>query len=260
MSYRVATKGSWMSQYGEDWAEIYDELYGGRDDLDTFVDFVRRRTDPAMVLEFGVGTGRLAIPLAQAGLKVHGVDNSPAMLKAMAAKPGGELVQAHLGDIADPPVKDQFGCVLIAFSTLYLLSDQRTQIRCVGAAAKRLAPTGVLVVEGFIPDPTRWHDGQSLGVHRWDDDEVAVTLGRINPAAQVIETVRIQVASGGRPRLVPNRLRFVLPAELDLIAAQHGLRLDERYEDYGSSPLTQSSHSFVAVYRHAGDARDRTTG
>ncbi len=241
-----------MSQYGEDWAGIYDELYGERDDLGTFVDFVRRRTDPATVLEFGVGTGRLAIPLARAGLKVHGVDNSRAMLQAMTNKPGGELVQAHLGDIADPPVFGQFGCVLIAFSTLYLLADQQAQIRCVGAAADRLAPTGVLVVEGFIPDPTRWHDSHSLGIYRWEEDQLAVTVGRINPAAQVIETVRIQAGSGSHPRLIPNRLRFVLPAELDLIAARHGLRLDERYEDYDGSPITPSSHSFVAVYR-AGD-------
>jgi SAM-dependent methyltransferase len=248
-----------MSQYGENWAEIYDELYGERDDLGGFVDFVRQRTDPARVLEFGVGTGRLAIPLAKAGLKVHGVDNSPAMLDEMTAKPGGELVQTHLGDIVDPPVSGEFGCVLIAFSTLYLLADQQTQIRCVGAAAARLAPNGVLVVEGFIPDPTRWHDSHSLGVHRWEEDQLAVTVGRIDPAAQVIETVRIHADSNSNPRLIPNRLRFVLPAELDLMAAQHRLRLAERYEDYGTAPLTPNSHSFVAVYRHAGDAMGSTT-
>ncbi|GAA0723031.1 class I SAM-dependent methyltransferase [Dactylosporangium roseum] len=234
--------------YGDAWAAVYDDLYAGRDDPDLVVRFVSRYADPATVCEFGIGTGRVALPLAAAGFEVHGIDNSAAMLDRLRAKPGAERIHAALGDITDPPVTGRFGCVLIAFSTLYLLTDQRLQRRCVEAAARLLEPTGALIVEGFIPDPTRWHDGYSLSVTRWEEAARSYSIGRIDPAAQVIETVRVNRQADSLDEL-PNRLRYVLPAELDLLAEHAGLTLVDRFANLAGAALGPNPTDHASVYR-----------
>ncbi|MET7394218.1 class I SAM-dependent methyltransferase [Dactylosporangium sp. NPDC005572] len=233
--------------YGDGWADIYDTLYDRRDDPDAVAGFIRGWARPPSVLEFGVGTGRLALPLAAAGLRVVGVDNSEAMLGRLAAKPGADRVDARLGDMCDPPTGEAFGCVLIAFSTLYLLPDQAAQRRCVQAAADRLAAGGALVVEGFIPDPSRWNGGHSLHVEEWDPDRMVMTAGRIDPSTQVIETVRFARA-GAEVHATPNRLRYVLPGELDLLAEHAGLRLAGRFADLAGRPLPARPTTTVSVY------------
>ncbi|WP_310376449.1 class I SAM-dependent methyltransferase [Catenuloplanes atrovinosus] len=233
--------------YGQTWAADYDTLYDDRDDIPAVVEFLRRHARPASVLELGVGTGRLAVPLAAAGMRVVGVDNSPAMLDRLRAKPGAGRVDARLGDMLHPPAEEMFGCVLIAFSTLYLLTDQADQRACITAAAARLAPGGSLVVEGFIPDPDRWHHGHSLQVDRWDPERPAVSVGRLDTTAQTIETLRI-THTDGQPRVIANRLRYVLPAELDLLAESAGLTLTGRHRDLTGRPFDPRAHTHVSVY------------
>ncbi|GGM42568.1 class I SAM-dependent methyltransferase [Dactylosporangium sucinum] len=233
--------------YGDGWAEVYDTLYNSRDDPSGVVRFVGRWAKPATVLELGVGTGRLALPLSAGGFRVVGVDASPAMLDRLRAKPGAERVEARLGDMCEPPVDEAFGCVLIAFSTLFLLPDQAAQRRCLRAAAARLAPGGALIVEGFIPDPNRWHDGHSLHVESWQSGQVVMTAGRLDPAAQTIETFRVAHTAQGT-RVLRNRLRYVLPAELDLLAECAGLRLAGRYGDLTGAALPELPSTAVSVY------------
>ncbi|GAB7040418.1 MULTISPECIES: class I SAM-dependent DNA methyltransferase [Catenuloplanes] len=235
------------SAYGDRWAEVYDDLYDGRDTIPAVVDFIRRWAQPASVLELGVGTGRLAIPLAAAGMHVVGVDNSEAMLARLRAKPGGDAVDGRLADMTDPPTDRTYGCVLIAFSTLYLLADQNTQRRCIQAAADRLAPGGALIIEGFIPDPDRWHNGHSLHVEQWDSGHVTMNVGRLDAAAQTIDTLRVTQTSDGT-QVIPNRLRYLLPAELDLIAEHTGLGLAGRYGDLAGRPIGSQPTSHVSVY------------
>ncbi|GAB7045030.1 class I SAM-dependent methyltransferase [Catenuloplanes indicus] len=233
--------------YGQTWATDYDTLYDDRDHIPAVVTFLRRHARPASVLELGVGTGRLALPLAAAGLRVVGVDNSPAMLDRLRAKPGADRVDARLGDMLHPPTAAAFGCVLIAFSTLYLLTDQTDQRACITAAAARLAPGGSLIVEGFIPDPDRWHHGHSLHVDQWDPERPTMSVGRLDTTAQTIETLRI-THTDGQPRVVANRLRYVLPAELDLLAEAAGLALTGRYRDLTGHPFDPGAHTHVSVY------------
>lgn len=233
--------------YGDDWAEVYDTLYDDRDDAAGLVGFIRQWANPSSVLELGVGTGRLALPLSAAGLQVIGVDASQAMLQRLRTKPGAELVDARLGDMCEPPADGPFGCVLIAFSTLFLLPDQAAQRRCLRAAASRLAPGGALIVEGFVPDPDRWNKGHSLHVEQWLPDRVILTAGRLDPVMQSIETIRIAHTAEGT-RVIPNRLRYVLPAELDLLAEHVGLCLAGRYADLTGSPLPDRPSTAVSVY------------
>ena len=239
--------GGDSAAYGDDWADVYDALYADRDDAAGLVKFICRWAKPSSVLELGVGTGRLAVPLAAAGLQVVGVDASSAMLERLRAKPGAQRVDARLGDMCEPPVDGPFGCALIAFSTLFLLPDQASQLRCLNAAAARLAPGGALVVEGFVPDPDRWNQGHSLRVERWLPDSVVLTAGRLDPVEQSIETLRITHSAQGT-RVIPNRLRYVLPAELDLLAEHAGLRFAGRYADLTGSPLPARPSTVVSVY------------
>lgn len=233
--------------YGDDWADVYDALYDDRDDAAGLVRFIRRWAKPSSVLELGIGTGRLAIPLSAAGLRVVGVDASAAMLERLRAKPGAEHVDARLGDMCEPPTDGPFGCVLIAFSTLFLLPDQASQRRCLNAEAARLAPGGALVVEGFVPDPDRWNQGHSLQVEQWLPDSVVLTAGRLDPVNQSIETLRITHTAQGTT-VIPNRLRYVLPAELDLLAEHAGLQFAGRYADLTGRPLPDRPSTAVSVY------------
>lgn len=234
--------------YGDSWAPVYDRLYADREDVATIVKFVGARAEPKSVLELGVGTGRLAIPLSASGLTVQGIDNSPAMLDLLRSKPGGSAITAHLGDMAQPSMTGTFGCVLTAFSTIYLLRDQAAQLRCLGSAADRLAHSGCVIVEGFLPDPDRWHRGQSLTIDRWQGSDLSCTVGRIDVAEQVIETIHIEV-NDQMPMVLLNRLRYLWPAELDLLADRVGLYLDERYAGFERSPMTSAATTHVSVYR-----------
>ncbi|MFF5233605.1 hypothetical protein [Dactylosporangium sp. NPDC000521] len=162
--------------------------------------------------------------------------------------PGGDGCAAGaLGDMCEPPTDGPFGCVLIAFSTLFLLPDQASQRRCLNAAAARLAPGGALVVEGFVPDPDRWNQGHSLQVEHWLPDSVVLTAGRLDPVNQSIETLRITHTAQGTT-VIPNRLRYVLPAELDLLAEHAGLQFAGHYADLTGSPLPDRPSTAVSVY------------
>jgi SAM-dependent methyltransferase len=236
------------SEYGKTWSDAYDELYGRRDDPKEVVAFVDRHTAERSVLEFGVGTGRLAIPLAESGYRVHGVDASPEMLAILAGKPGAEGVTTTCGDMTNVEVAGSFGAVLIAFSTLFLLPDGGTQLRCLANAARHLAPGGVAVVETFVLDPNRWVDNRSLSVLEWTAQRLAVSVGTLDRAEQVIETAQVDV-HGGQSVVRRNRLRYALPSELDLMARLSGLDLVHRAADFADTPFHRDSGNAVSVYR-----------
>ncbi len=236
------------SEYGKTWSDAYDQLYDGRDDPKEVVAFVDRYAAERSVLELGVGTGRLAIPLAEAGHRVHGVDASPEMLAILAGKPGAERVVTTCGDMTDVDVAGSFGAVLIAFSTLFLLPDGATQLRCLANAARHLVPGGVAIVETFVLDPNRWVDNRSLSVLEWTAERLAVSVGTLDRAAQTIETAQVDV-HGGQSVVRRNRLRYAMPSELDLMARLSGLDLVHRAADFADTPYHRDAGNAVSVYR-----------
>src|SRR5271155_1794502 len=139
--------------YGERIAEVYDLFYGKRDNPETIADFLAPLAGKRRALELGIGTGRIAIPLAARGVRVMGIDSSPAMVAKMRAKPGGADIPVVIGNFADVKVTGGgFGLVYIAFSTLFALRNQDEQLRCFQRVAKRILPAGAFVVEAFNPD------------------------------------------------------------------------------------------------------------
>jgi SAM-dependent methyltransferase len=236
--------------YGDRGADLYDDWY---QDVPGTRDCVERLAELAgegPVLELGVGTGRLALPLAERGLEVHGLDSSAAMLARLRAKPGGARVHASVGDMAEIGVDGRFSLVFVAINTIYLLPSQDEQVRCFASVAERLAPGGVFVVEAQPPDAAVFRERQGLRVRRITVDSVMLAALRFDPATQRMESQHVQIRQDG-VRLVPGVLRWAWPSELDLMARLAGMRLRERWGGWRGEPFTASSEWHVSVYELA---------
>ena len=234
--------------YGERVADLNDDWYQDHPDTEVAVERLAELAGAGPVLELGVGTGRLALPLAERDLEIHGVDASPAMLDRLRAKAGGERIHLHLGDMAEVAVEDSYALVFVAANTLFLLASQEQQLRCFANVAAHLAAEGVFVVEVFVPDPARYRDDQQLGVTRVTVDSVLLTASRHDPVGQRIDAQQIQFGPGAGFRLIPGVLRYAWPSELDLMARLAGLRLRERWGGWRREPFTAASTMHVSVY------------
>ena len=239
------------STYGERFADVYDDWYAFRDDTPACVDAIAALADGGPVLELGVGTGRLAVPLAARGLAVTGVDTSPAMLERLAAKPGGERVTAVLGDMADPPVGDAtYAVVFVAYNTLFNLVGDGEQQRCLASAAARLAPGGSVAVEAFVPDPD--HEGNDgLTVREITADQVVLSVSRSDPTRQEVLGQFVDITEAGI-KLRPWHVRWSTPEQLDEMAAVAGLALHRRTADWAGTPWSDDASTHVSVYRAIG--------
>jgi|tagenome__1003787_1003787.scaffolds.fasta_scaffold20969228_3 SAM-dependent methyltransferase len=234
--------------YGRHWASDYDELFEDRDDPQAVIALLSRVAADGPVLELGVGTGRLAVPIASSGRAVTGVDASPEMLQLLRKRPGAAGVRAVQGDMATVSVDDEFAAVVIAFSTLFLLPSQELQIRCLVNAARHLRSDGVLILEAFVPDHSRWTRGQNVSVGRLDATSLDLHVGVHDAVEQVIRTQHLQFGDGTYG-LRPNTLRYAWPAELDAMALVAGLQRAHRWADWTGSPFGAASTAHVSVYR-----------
>jgi SAM-dependent methyltransferase len=241
--------------YGERTAPDYDQrpevLRQATGDAVACLADLARTGPTGAVLELGVGTGRLALPLAERGLEVVGIDASEAMVARLRAKPGGDRVRVVLGDFAAVPAEAPggFGLVFVAFNTFFALGDQDAQTRCFEAVARALAPGGRFVVEGFVPDLTRWRNHQALTVTWVALDEVRLDASRHDPVAQRVEAQHLVIRADRTLGMTPVVLRYAWPSELDLMARLAGLRLEARWGGWDRRPFDASSTSHVSVYR-----------
>lgn len=199
------------------------------------------------VLELAIGTGRVALPLAARGLAVSGVEASPAMIAKLREKPGGEAIPVTLGDMAEVSAEGSFDLVFLIFNTLFNLTTQEAQIRCVARAAQALTDGGVFVVEAYVPDPSKFIDQQRVRVRHLGRRSLALEATVHDPVAQVINQSVVRFDSGG-PTLTPLPTRYAWPAELDLMARLAGLRLRERWGGWDRAPFTARSTMHVSVY------------
>lgn len=247
--------------YGDRFADVYDDWYGDVTDTDACVATVSELarsvagdTRPR-VLELGVGTGRLAVPLAASGLDVTGVDASAAMLAALAAKPGGGAVRAVLGDMTDPPVDhpdvrpadDGFHVVLVAYNTLFNLVGDGQQERCLSRAGALLAPGGAMVIEAFVPAPDA-ASGDSVTTRQVTADRVVLSVSRTDADGRLAMGQYVDISEQGI-RLRPWQVRWATPQELDATALAAGLELVERWSDWDRTPFTDEAPAHVSVYR-----------
>jgi SAM-dependent methyltransferase len=242
--------------YGRTWAASYDELFEERDDTAAIASFVAALAPGGRVLEMGVGTGRLAVPLAAAGLKVTGVDASPEMLSRLHARPGSEQIEVIRGDFTTVDAGGPYDVVLIAFSSLFLVPSQAGQLACLANARRHLGPGASLVIEAFVPDHSRWLRGQNIAIGRLDDAGVSLKLSVHHPVDQVISTQDVSVDAHGTT-LRPNLLRYIWPSELDAMALASGLRPVRRHADWAGAPFTAQSTVHVSVFERPARSNGR---
>lgn len=244
------------STYGERFADVYDDWYAGVTDGGACADRVAELVAEAgggPVLELGVGSGRLALPMAERGLEVHGLDASAAMLERLRAKPGGDAIVATLGDMASIPLVDppSFAVVLVAFNTLFNLPTEHEQRRCLVRVAELLAPQGRLVVEAFVPrDDLPATAERSVAPRHITADEVVLTVSQHDPEAQTITGQHVHLTEAGT-RLRPWHLRYLTPVQLDELATGAGLALVDRAAGWRGEPFGPDSEVHVSTYRKA---------
>jgi SAM-dependent methyltransferase len=237
--------------FGELVADVYDTWHPGPESDPRTAAAVRllaQLADDGPALELGVGTGRLAIPLAEAGIDVTGIDHSPKMLDRLRSKPSGQRVRAIVGDFTTGPLPGgPFRLAYTVFNTLFGVTSQDAQVRCFVKVAEVLEPGGVFVLEANVPDPSRFDGGQRVQVDHLGDD-VRLSVSKHDRATQLVRTRYISIGTVGITTY-PVTLRYVWPSELDLMGRLAGLELVGRYADWERTPYTSASPTHISVWR-----------
>jgi len=235
--------------FGEDAASSYD--HAPRGDESAAVAFLERLAGAGPALELAIGTGRIGLPLADCGIRVDGIDISPAMVARLREKPGGDRISVTMGDFADVPVVGSYRLIYVVYNTLFNLRTQDEQVRCFENVAAHLTDDGSFVVEAFVPTfLTRRPAEQYVDAEAIEVDKVWLDVGRHDPVAQRIEKSHVSFTRK-QTRLNPVVLRYAWPSELDLMARIAGLRLKGRWGGWNREPFSPTSSSHVSEYGRA---------
>ena len=235
-----------MTSFGEDTAEIYDDEPRG-DEADA-VAFLADVAGGGPALELAIGTGRIALPLAERAIRVDGVDLSEPMVARLRAKPRGVDLAVTMGDFADVPVDGAYPLIYVVYNTFFNLLTQDDEVRCFENVAAHLEPDGVFVIETMVPS---WlyglRDGQHVDAEDLRVDEVWLDVAKHDAVGQRFLETHVRLRSDGIA-LFPIVQRYAWPAEMDLMARIAGLRLLERWGGWNREPFTPSSRLHVSVY------------
>ena len=213
--------------------------------IDQTVDFLADLAGSGRALEFGIGTGRIALPLARRGVQVSGIDMSEAMVARLGAKPGGDDIGVTIGDFSTTTVEGSFSLVYLVYNTIMNLTTQEAQVACFRNAAAHLEPGGCFVIKVMIPELRRLPPGETFQVFHgsdkyWGIDEYDV-------ADQGLISHHIEIADGS-VEVVSMPFRYAWPAEFDLMAQLAGLRSRERWSGWRREPFTSESRTHVSVW------------
>jgi SAM-dependent methyltransferase len=232
--------------FGEDVAARYDDSIGEFAEpaaIEAAVDFLAGLGGGGAALELGIGTGRIALPLAARGISVHGIDLSEAMVARLRAKPGGAEIPVALGDFATTRVGGTFSLAFVVFNTIMNLRTQERQVACFENVSAHLDPGGCFAVEIMLPELQRLPPGETflpfsitpehLGIDEYDLVGQGLTSHHYYPG-------------DGRYSTFPGR--YVWPSELDLMARLAGMELRERWSGWNREPFTADSAKHVSVW------------
>jgi SAM-dependent methyltransferase len=235
------------ARYDESTADMFRA-----DVVEPAVSFLAELAGGGRALELGIGTGRLALPLAQRGVPVHGIDMSRAMVAQLRAKPGGEAIGVTIGDFATARVDGTFSVAYLVFNTIKNLTTQEAQVACFRNAAAHLEPGGCFVIEVNIPSLRRLPPGQN--VIAWHVSQTRWEFDVYDVATQMMSSNYLEITDGrGEYHSIP--FRYVWPAELDLMAQLAGMRLRERWGGWSREPFTSDSDKHVSVWERFSEPR-----
>ena len=227
------------ARYDDD-AEIFDPAV-----VDPVVDLLVELAGNGRALELGIGTGRIALPLAQRGVPVHGIELSKAMAARLRAKPGGEDIGVTIGDFATTTVDGTFSVAYLVFNTIMNLTTQDGQVACFRNVAAHLEPGGCFVIEVGVPGLQRLPPGETI--HAFHVSESRWGLDEYDVARQGLTSHHFRIVDGRLERLsIP--FRYAWPSELDLMAQLAGMRLRDRWSGWKREPFTSDSRTHVSVW------------
>jgi SAM-dependent methyltransferase len=243
--------------FGERVAAAYDESTADLFEptaVDPVVDFLADLAGHGAALELGIGTGRIAVPLAQRGIRVHGIDLSEAMVARLRAKPGAEQIDVTIGDFATTTVEGRFSVAYLVFNTIMNLTTQNGQVACFQNVAEQLELGGCFVIEVMVPALQRLPPGET--VRPFDVTATHLGFDEYDVASQGLISHHYSVIDGNLD-VVSMPFRYVWPSELDLMARLAGMTLRERWSGWRREPFTSDSTGHVSVWEKT-DWRSRS--
>ena len=226
--------------YEAKWPELFEPAV-----IDPAVNFLAGLARSGTALELGIGTGRLALPLSRLGIRVHGIELSPAMAARLRETPGAEGIGVTIGDFATATVSETFGLAYLVRNTIMNLTTQEAQVACFRNVAAHLEPGGCFVIEVGVPELRRLPPGQTVVPFHVSPERWAFDV--YDTATQAMSSNYVKVIGGeGEYRSIP--FRYVWPAELDLMAQLAGMRLRERWAGWTREPFTSDSEQHVSIW------------
>jgi SAM-dependent methyltransferase len=234
--------------FGERVADRYDERYAYLADpavLEPIVAFLADLARDGAALELGIGTGRIALPLARRGVRVHGIDLSEAMVARLQAKPGAEQIDVTIGDFATTAVEGSFSVAYLAANTIMNLTTQDEQVACFRNVAGHLEPGGCFVIDVLVPRLRRLPPGETF--QPFDVSPTHLGFDEYDVARQGLVSHHYWI-DDGKVELFSPPFRYVWPSELDLMARLAGMTLRERWSGWERKPFTSDSTKHVSVW------------
>ena len=234
------------TSFGPEVAARYD--HSTRGDEEEATTFLAEYAEGGSALEFAIGTGRIALPLAARGIQVDGIELSPHMVEQLRKKPGGSSITVIIGDMCSATTNRHYSLVYLVFNTIFNLLTADDQIRCFENAARHLTPEGHFVVETALPHAWISPD-QSDYVHaeHVDRDHVILDVARYDPTTQLLEENHVHITSQG-VHMTPIVCRLITPGEMDLMARIAGMRLIQRFANWQRTAFDINSKIHVSVY------------
>ncbi|MEP7201005.1 MAG: class I SAM-dependent methyltransferase [Ilumatobacteraceae bacterium] len=237
------------NSFGDDVARRYDDHLRG--DEDDAAAFLADLAGEGAALEFAIGTGRIALPLAAMGVRVDGIELSPPMVERLRTKPGGLAIEVTVGDMSTTVLSRHYRVVYLVYNTIFNLLTEDDQVRCFENAGRHLADDGVFVVETAVP--TAWITPERPEYVRAEHvgmSEVRLDVARYDPVSQLLEENHVRLTPAGIT-MDPIVCRLITPGEIDLMARIAGLRLVHRYGSWRRERFDASSRAHVSVYAQA---------
>ena len=232
------------SRYDVLWADLFDPAV-----VDPAVDFLAVLAGTGSALELGIGTGRIALPLSRRGVRVHGIELSPAMVAQLRAKPGAGDIGVTIGDFARTTLDQRFTLAYLVRNTITNLTTQGEQVDCFRNVAAHLEPGGYFVIEVYIPELQRLPPGETI--HTFTKTATHLGFEEYDVAAQLAVSHHYWLIDG-RIETFSSPHRYVWPSELDLMAQMAGMSLRERWSGWNREPFTSDSRSHVSVWDRVG--------
>nr|WP_321512137.1 class I SAM-dependent methyltransferase [uncultured Hyphomonas sp.] len=233
--------------FGELNADEYDLLHNPGT-TEAAIELLSEFALPGRTLELAIGTGRVALPLAERGCRIEGIEASPLMVEKLRQKPGGHGIPVTIGDMSEVKADGMFDFIFLIFNTLYNLTSQAAQVNCFRNAASMLAPGGAFLIEAFVPDLSQFHDHRSVKPRHVGFSSLALEAAVHDPTTQRIDYQVLRVTSEGT-KLTPLPMRYAWPQETDLMAQLAGMDLETRWGGWDKSDFTANSRMHISVYR-----------